>query len=161
MDDQAHHCPLQREVLPGGAGIVQVDRVRCPRVREVFVSQHHDEHRRLLAPALIARGEQLKEGRPVFRSVAGEQEAPLLLVAGRGGPAGGLEQSHQFGIGDRLAAHRPWRPALQEEGLDRVVRLADRQGIGMLSHVQINSRRFLRVWRAGSDGLLASPSDPG
>ena len=53
------------------------------------------------------------------------EDAPRLEIAGRRRPAGGLEQRQQLGLGERLARHRARRPAVEKEGIDGMVRVAD------------------------------------
>src|SRR6185436_16000569 len=62
------------------------------------------------------------------------EEAPLLLVVGRGRPARGFKKTHQFRTAQRLSAHRSRRPTLPKKRLDRMVWLAEFGDLRRRSH---------------------------
>ena len=87
VDDQAHRRPLQRQVLEGRSGVEGVHGIRPAIPREDLVREHHDQHRRAVAPGLVRLHQQPEEGRPVRRIAVGIQEPPLLFVVRRRRPA--------------------------------------------------------------------------
>src|SRR5262249_62026159 len=65
-----------------------------------------------------------------------------LSIVGRRRPAGRLEEPHQLPLFDRLAAHRPRRPAIEEQGLDRIIRRPVLTPPGILGHVESLASSF-------------------
>ena len=120
---------LQRDVLERGADVEQVHRVRLAVLRKDFVRDDHDEHRRIPAPGLVAFDQEIEERRPLGRIAAGVEEPPFLLVVRRGRPAGRLEERAHFRVAQRLAAHRPRRPAGDKQFFDRMVGFAVVEGV--------------------------------
>src|SRR5262245_11018964 len=96
------------------------------RASALLVSRSRDkdeEHCRVTTPDLVALDEQVEKQRPVLRVAVCVENSTGVRVAGGRRPARRLEEDIELGLRNRLARHRPRRPSIEEQRLDRMVGL--------------------------------------